>query len=151
VKTENADNNVGSVNGWIGYDDTCRFCRRIRAHADPVFRARGFVFVPLRHPELAARLGVDPLHSHGEMKLLLADGTILGGGDACLHLGRRVWWTAPVAWIAGLGPFRPMVDAIYRAIAVRRACLGDVCGTIPRERGRRGHRPHHTTVFFESP
>ncbi|KAB2663561.1 MAG: DUF393 domain-containing protein [Verrucomicrobia bacterium] len=152
MKTEIADDNAGSVNGWIGYDASCRFCRATRIRFDALFRARGFVFVPLQHPVLAAELGVDPLHPHVEMKLLLADGSVLGGAEACLHLGRRVWWAAPLAWIGGLAPFRPLVDSLYRAVASRRTCLGDVCGAGTGVRGADAQRHHHhTTAFFESP
>ena len=151
MKTENTDNNAKSVNGWIGYDAACPFCRGVRFHSAPVFARRGFPFVPLQFPELAARLGLDARHPTVEMKLLLADGSVLGETDAVLFLGSRIWWLAPFAWIARHRPFHGLAVASYKAVAARRHFLGDLCGLFSHPHRHADHRHPHTTAFFESP
>lgn len=149
MKTENAVERVDGPLGWIGYDAECPFCRGVRSRTGPALARRGFVFVPLQDPQFAARLGVDPRHPHVEMKLVLADGAVLGGAGAWLRLAAAFPWLAPLAWAGGLPGIRPLSDALYRAVAARRQCLGDLCPV----RGADGIAPRHrhATTFFESP
>jgi predicted DCC family thiol-disulfide oxidoreductase YuxK len=147
VKTEIADVNGENVKGWVGYDADCPFCRAVERRWHPILRRRGFPFVPLQDPAFAARLGVSPDHPHAEMKLLLAEGRVLGGSGAWTYLMQQIGWLAPLGWLAESFLFRPLTAAAYRWVAANRYCLGDVCGLPPKHRGRL----HHTTAFFESP
>ncbi len=101
--------------------------------------------MPLQDPAIADELNLAPGELPGEIQLLLADGRRLGGTDALLYLARRVWWLAPVAWVAMLPGLRSGVDAAYAWVAQNRHCLGDAC----RAPLRRRHRGHE--AFFESP
>ncbi len=161
MKTEITEVKEKAVLGWVGYDALCPVCRSLERRWHPILGPRGFPFVPLQEPWLAARIGFSPEERQTEMKLLLADGRVMGGAGACLYLGLQIGWLAPFAWIAGLPPFRWGVDRVYRWIAANRYCLGDVCRvptpapTADPNPGpathRKGNRRSHTTAFFESP
>jgi len=131
--------------GRVGFDALCPVCSGLRNRWHPILAPRGFSFVPLQDPAIADALDLAPGELPGEIQLLLADGRRLGGTDALLYLARRVWWLAPVAWVAMLPGLRAGVDAAYAWVDRNRDCLGDAC----RAPLRRRHRGHE--AFFESP
>ena len=131
--------------GRVGFDALCPVCFGLRNRWHPILAPRGFPFVPLQDPAITDELNLAPGELPGEIQLLLADGRRLGGTDALLYLARRVWWLAPVAWIAMLPGLRSGVDAAYAWVARNRHCLGDACRA-PLRRRYRGHE-----AFFESP
>ena len=168
--------NEGFV-GWVGYDRDCGFCCNLVRRWHGVFEARGFTFVPLQNRWLADRLaavgrasppGQDtglakadaaderPLAGRGrpahmdipdEMKLLLADGRIIGGAEAIAAMACAVWYMAPAGWVMKLPVMHNLVRVAYRWVAKNRHRLG-VCHVPER---RAVHNLHGHAAFFEVP
>lgn len=136
-----------NTRGWIAFDQTCPFCRRAVATWGPLFRKRGFQFIPLQTDWVAQRLGLEPGETPNEFKLLLPDGRQMGGARACRRLARAVWWMAPFGVLSELPGLSHLTDLAYRAVATRRQCLGDLCSVMPAIPGRH----HRATSFLESP
>ncbi len=145
MNTDTTDNL--NTRGWIAFDDTCPFCRRAVATWGPLFRNRGFQFIPLRTHWVAKRLGIEPGQTPDEFKLLLPDGSHTGGSRACRKLARSVWWMAPFGVLAELPGLSHLAELAYRAVASRRQCLGDICAVLP----AMPVRHHRATSFLESP
>ena len=61
------------------------------------------------------------------MRLLLANGDAPGGADAILEIARRIWWGWPLFIFAKLPSIKPMLRALYRAIAANRYCASGSC------------------------
>lgn len=92
-----------NTRGWIAFDQTCPFCRRAVATWGPLFRKRGFQFIPLQTDWVAQRLGLEPGETPNEFKLLLPDGRQMGGcqsvptvGSGCLVDG-PIWRAIGIA------------------------------------------------------
>lgn len=136
---------TGATRGWVGFDASCPICSALRDRWHPVLAPRGFPFVPLQSPEIAARLDLAPGTLPGEIQLLLANGRRLGGADALRFLANEIPWLRPFAWMSRLPGIRSACDRGYAWVARNRHCLGDTC-RVPLRRRHRGHE-----AFFESP
>lgn len=166
MNTEITDN--VKTNAWVLYDADCSVCVRTSRRFKRVLARRGFELLPLQ-----SRTGVSPaqpsIHHAGnektphhaspgtdrrdacptfdltEMRVLLADGKILGGADAVVYLARRIWWLWPL-WAVSLVPgAMPLLRRGYRWFAANRYCIGGKCEV-------RSHKRHHRTrTFFEMP
>ncbi|MGH9556140.1 MAG: thiol-disulfide oxidoreductase DCC family protein [Terriglobales bacterium] len=116
-----------SPSGWLVYDGECALCTRlVRWFRRPLER-RGYAFVPLQSPWIAARLHISyrvaPEDLLKEMRVLTADGRCLGGSDAVLHLARAIWWTWPLWALGELPSVRSLLDLGYRTVARHRHCV----------------------------
>jgi predicted DCC family thiol-disulfide oxidoreductase YuxK len=109
-----------AARGWIGYDAECAFCQGWVRRWGPRLTPRGFVFTPLEEAFWRTRLALPPGGIPEEVKLLLADGRLLGGAEAILFLARTIWWLAPLAWAMRLPGLFALTSAIYRRIARHR-------------------------------
>jgi predicted DCC family thiol-disulfide oxidoreductase YuxK len=134
--------------GWVLYDGICPVCTSSVERWGPLLRRRGFGFAALQTEWVRLRLGLQPGEFPAEMKLLLPDGTQLGGVDALIALGRTVWCWWPVAVLASWPGFNALAWLGYRWIARNRYCLGDVCA-LPKQTRTRQH--HALTTFLELP
>jgi hypothetical protein len=65
------------------------------------------------------------------MRLLTPDGSILGGADVLVHLGRLIWWAAPIRLIALLPGGLTFLRRCYRRIAASRYCAAGSCAARP--------------------
>ena len=137
-------NNASPPAGCVFYDAECPFCARGAARLGGSFARRGFLWLPLQKAGTAARLRVTEADLRGEMKLQLADGTIVGGVHAWIVLLRSIWWLRPVAFVLALPGFRGLASTAYRWIARHRHCLGGHCAL-----NRRAHHRH--SAFLEFP
>lgn len=138
--------NSSAKGGWVFYDAECPLCVAGVRHIGGLFDRQGFVWRALQEPGTAAKLGVTQSDLLGEMKLLLADGRVVGGADAWSALFRSVWWLRPLAWLMCLPGLHGLGHAAYRFIARNRYCLSGAC-----RRRSFALRHHRTTAFFELP
>jgi len=146
VNTEITDNNAKKPVGWIFFDAECRFCRATRQCCGAVFERRRYAWLPLQTPGAIARLRLSEAELLAEMKLLLADGRVLGGLAAWTVLLRSVWWLWPLGVLFGLPGIRWFSNLAYGWIARHRHCFGDLRkSSDPKSR----HRRH--SAFFEMP
>ena len=114
-------------------------CSAGMRHWGPIVRRRGFRLVALQEPWVARRLGArnaDELLR--EMRVLRADGQVLGGADAFVYLARFVWWAWPLALLARVRGAMPVLRAIYRVIARNRYAISRSCGLETAHRHRQG-------------
>jgi predicted DCC family thiol-disulfide oxidoreductase YuxK len=114
--------------GWIFYDGQCRYCTTAARAWLRIFGRRGFEFLPLQTPWVQRRLGLDPDAPPEEMRVLTVANEDLGGADAVIYLARQIWWTRPIAWLAGLPGMSGLLDRGYRWIARHRGCTHIKCG-----------------------
>ncbi len=110
-------------------------------------RAAGTWF-PLQAKWIRQKLGLKEGEVPDEMKLLAADGAILGGADALIRLARSIWWAWPLFVLAQIPEARPILRAAYRAMAKNRHCLDGHCALPPENTG---HHRHLTSSFYEIP
>jgi predicted DCC family thiol-disulfide oxidoreductase YuxK len=110
------------IGGWILFDGQCALCRRSVESWRGVMERRGFEFAPLQAAWVRERLGPDEAELWSEMRVLLRDGQIFGGGDAIVELARRVWWARPLVWLAQMPGARRLLRRAYREVAARRLC-----------------------------
>lgn len=147
MNAEIPDKNASlTQSGWVFYDADCPLCVAGVRRIGGLFVRHGFVWEPLQRPGVAAKLGASQSDMLGELKLLLADGRVVGGADAWAELFRSVWWLRPLAWLMQLPALHGLSHAGYRCLARNRYCLSAAC--------RRDSLPpkhHRTTAFFELP
>jgi predicted DCC family thiol-disulfide oxidoreductase YuxK len=158
VNTEKTE----TIQGWVFYDADCRFCRGWADRAHDLLLRHGYHLAPLQAKWVQTRLNPTPgdpsvaenvsfqppLPFLSEMKLLTADGRILGGADALIRLSRVIWWAWPIFIFAQIPGVKPVMRTVYRSLARNRHCLNHHCRVpIP---SAKPHR-HLTSSFYEFP
>lgn len=120
-----------SVRGWVFFDSSCAICTRSMKRVACLLRRRGLRITPLQSTWARRKLraaGVDPTLQLHEMRLLLRDGTLAGGGDALIFLAGQYWWAWPLYAVGTYVPFvRALVRKLYRCIADTRHCSAGAC------------------------
>lgn len=123
----NAPENSPPRRGWILYDGECRFCRNLAARFQSIFGSRGFVFIPLQTPWVAAQINLQRGERSSEMRVWTNDDRDLGGAEAVVFLAGFVWWGKPLAWFARLPGAKIILRRVYCEIAARRSCDSGAC------------------------
>jgi predicted DCC family thiol-disulfide oxidoreductase YuxK len=108
--------------GWIFYDRDCSFCCELAQRFENLFAERGFRFEALQEEWALRRLHLTRDEALKEMRVLTADGAILGGANAVVFLAGRVWWMAPLTLAARLPIVHGLLDRSYRWVAAHRSC-----------------------------
>lgn len=126
MMTEITEHNDGR---WdeVFYDAECSFCRSSVKFFGAFFTRRGFRWLPMQLPGTAARLKISETELRGEMKLLRADGKLLGGIDAWICLLRSTRWLKPLAEFFEWPGIHRLADGGYRWLARNRYCFGGHC------------------------
>jgi predicted DCC family thiol-disulfide oxidoreductase YuxK len=114
------------------YDATCGLCSAGERRLGRIVERRGFRIVPLQEPWAADLLGLAPGEVPDEMKLRTADGRVLGGVDAFVHVSRFVWWAWPVYALARVPGVRPLLRRAYARLARNRHRISGACALRPR-------------------
>jgi predicted DCC family thiol-disulfide oxidoreductase YuxK len=118
--TEEAE--AAPFRGWIFYDRDCSFCRELALRFENVFAQRGFYFEPLQEDWVLRRLNLTREQALEEMRVLTAGGAVFGGADAVIFLARKIWWMAPLAFVARRPAAYRLLDRLYRWVAAHRSC-----------------------------
>ena len=113
--------------GWVFYDGECPMCLSPALRLAAGLRRRGFRLMPLQADWVQEKLQLDSAEMMREMKVLTADGSVLGGADAVLHIFHEYWWLRPVNWLAFFPGVLFFYRLIYRWIAGNRYCLSGSC------------------------
>jgi predicted DCC family thiol-disulfide oxidoreductase YuxK len=111
----------------VFYDADCDFCRAGVAEYSRLFLRHGVRFQPLQTRGAAARLGISETELRREMRLLYADGHVLGGVDAWSALLRTVWWLWPLGTVLRIPGIHWLATRVYRWIAAHRYHLSTSC------------------------
>jgi predicted DCC family thiol-disulfide oxidoreductase YuxK len=114
--------------GWILYDDSCGFCRRWVPFWESALRRRGYAIAPLQAEWVQAKLQLGSEKLLSDLRLLLADGSVVVGADVYRHATRRIWWAWPVYWFSVLPGARRVFDWSYRTFAANRYRVSAACG-----------------------
>jgi DCC1-like thiol-disulfide oxidoreductase len=82
---------------------------------------------PLQDPRVGALLGMSRSDLLREMRLLMTDGTHLGGADAAVALAREIWWAIPLVWLARVPGMMDVLRRGYAWVAAKRKCRSEIC------------------------
>ena len=113
--------------GWLFFDAECAFCTRIARWLAPSLERRGLALAPLQDPRVGALLGMSRRELLREMRLLMTDGTQVGGADACVALAHEIWWARPLVWLARIPGAMDLLRFGYAWVAARRQCSAARC------------------------
>jgi predicted DCC family thiol-disulfide oxidoreductase YuxK len=113
--------------GWVFFDRDCAVCVRLAQRYRSTLEARGFGLAALQDPRAASLLRVPEEELLREMRVVTADGSVLGGADAVAYLAGRIWWAWPVYAASRWLGARPLVVWGYRWFAAHRKCTGEKC------------------------
>ncbi len=113
--------------GWVFYDGRCSMCAGTIGRLRRTLIRRGFLLAPLQRGWVQERLGLRPEELLDEMRVLTADGRLLGGAEAIVYLAGHIWWGRPLVGLSKIPGAGRLLDRLYRLIACRRYRLGGVC------------------------
>ncbi len=117
---------VRPARGILGYDRDCPMCRAAARIIGPFAHHHGFRLAPLQSPAMRRALGGDGVVPD-EIKLLCADGRVLGGVSALLAVITIVPWLARLRRVARCRALRTALDRGYRWVAEHRRCRSAGC------------------------
>ncbi len=130
LASEFTDGKGRHARGWLFYDADCEFCTRLARCVAPRLRRREFDVAPLQDRRVRELLGLSPEALMREMHVVLEDGSQFGGADAAVALAARVWWAAPLAWLAKLPGMMAVLRTAYRWVAAHRKCAAVNCSNV---------------------
>ena len=113
--------------GWVFFDRDCAICMRLAKRYRGTLEARGFGLAALQDPRATSLLGLPVEELLREMRVVRADGSVLGGTDAVVYLAGRIWWAWPVYAAARWLGARPLLVWGYRWFAAHRRCAAERC------------------------
>lgn len=112
--------------GWVFYDADCAFCTSLARWLEPTLLRRSFHCAALQEHWVAIVLGLPREELLNELRVRTANGEVLGGANALLHLARHIWWAWPLYALGRIPSPRDLLRAAYRWFAARRHCVS-VC------------------------
>ena len=127
LASEFTDGKGKHARAWLFFDAECAFCTRVARWVAPILARRGIGVAPLQDVRVGALLGLPQEELLREMRVLLADGTLCGGADAAVTLGREVWWARPLVWLARVPGVMAWLRRGYYGFAARRSCAAAQC------------------------
>jgi uncharacterized protein YqjF (DUF2071 family) len=117
--------------GYLLYDGGCGFCSwwvsKITDHLAKV----GIAVAPLQSPWVADTVKLPAEEIVDDIRLILADGTLLSGAYVYIDLLRRMGWTRPLGIILGLPVLRSATWGVYRLINRNRFVVSRACKLEP--------------------
>jgi predicted DCC family thiol-disulfide oxidoreductase YuxK len=114
--------------GWVLYDGSCGFCARWVPFWGPSLRRRGYEIATLQTGWVRDRVPVDDAELMHDIRLLLADGSLVSGADVYRFFMRRIWWAWPLWLLASAPGLRVVFDQCYRRFADNRHRFSKACG-----------------------
>jgi predicted DCC family thiol-disulfide oxidoreductase YuxK len=118
--------------GIVCYDGDCPLCLGLIKRCGSAMRRAGFTLARLQDGWVQRRLGITGIPD--EMKLITAEGTVIGGADAVLAIAEGLGLPHDLVQGARSALVMPLLRRFYVAVAKHRACVGAVC----RVPGRQG-------------
>jgi predicted DCC family thiol-disulfide oxidoreductase YuxK len=130
LASEFTDGKGRHARGWLFYDADCEFCTRVARWIAPRLRKREFGVAPLQDRRVTELLGLSPEALMREMHVVLENGSQFDGADAAVALAARIWWAAPLAWLAKIPGMMSVLHAAYRWVAAHRKCGAVSCSNV---------------------
>jgi uncharacterized protein YqjF (DUF2071 family)/predicted DCC family thiol-disulfide oxidoreductase YuxK len=122
------------AHGYLLYDAHCGLCSRWISAMGQHLRHVGIEFAPLQSAWVYETLSLSTEQRAEEIRLILADGTLLTGGDVYIHILRCLWWCRPIGVLLSLPVLRWMTWRVYRLVNRNRFAISRACNL----------KPHHT-------
>lgn len=117
--------------GTIFYDASCGLCSTARTRFGRAAQRAGFSQTALQDESAQKLLGLKEGELPTEVKVQLADGTVLGGVDALLAVSRHVWWAWPLWLVSRVPGVTWLLRFPYRVVARNRYKISQVCKLQP--------------------
>lgn len=117
--------------GWVLYDAACGFCSWWVPLWQTTLARRGFAIEPLQSAWVRERTRLDEKDLTRDILLLLADGTLIAGGEVYLHVMQHIGWARPLAWTFRLPGLRWIFEQVYRAFNRNRLAISRACRLSP--------------------
>jgi predicted DCC family thiol-disulfide oxidoreductase YuxK len=111
--------------GIVCYDGECTICISLVTRWGHRMRRAGFRLAPLQMPAIQRRLGISGIPD--EMKLITADGQIIGGADAVVAIAEGLGLSHDLAAGARSTLVGPLLRQLYAVVAKHRSCAGGQC------------------------
>lgn len=111
--------------GIVCYDGECPLCLGLINRWGRGLQRAGFRLARLQTAWVQRRLGLSGIPD--EMKLIAADGRVLGGADAVLAIAEGIGLAHSLVQGARSTLVLPVLRRFYVAVAKHRACVGGVC------------------------
>jgi len=118
---------MNTPRGWILYDGSCGFCSRWVPWFDRTLARRGLDYAPLQESWVRERLDLPEQELLDDLRLLLADGTLISGANVYRFVMRRTWWAWPIYLLSITPGLRWLFDRAYRGFANRRYQVSRFC------------------------
>ena len=101
-------------NGWILYDGSCGFCFWWVHFWEKVVAKRGFALKDLQTALADGSIQIEKDRLLDDIRVLDANGQLVSGADAYLHVAKRIWWAWPFYATFSLPGFRQLLWIGYR-------------------------------------
>lgn len=120
-----------NARGHLLYDGGCGFCSWWVSKMTDHLAKVGIAVAPLQSPWVANTLKLPPEELVDDIRLLLANGTLISGAHVYIDLLKRMRWTRSLGIIIGLPVLRKVTWRIYRLINRNRFMVSRVCKLEP--------------------
>lgn len=124
---EDKKNRNEKVYGTILYDGTCGACSTFIGDYSRFFARYRFAVAPLQDPAIQSLLPFTEEELAGEIRLLLPDGSLIGGPNVYRFLFSKIWWLGPLLFLSKLPGLAALFDAAYRLVGRNRHKISKAC------------------------
>ena len=119
------------VDGYLLYDARCGFCSWWMETMAHYLTSSAIDIAPLQSAWVAETFSI-PLEQYREdIRLILADGTLISGADVYIYVLTRMRWTRPLGRLLKLPVLRWITWSAYRIINRNRFAISRVCNLQP--------------------
>jgi len=125
---EDRNQQLTGKHGLFIFDGSCGACSTFIGRRREFFKRHGFAVAPLQDSRVQELVGVDEATLNEAIHLRTKEGALLKGLDSFLYFAGTVWWLAPVGFLAGTWPIKPIFAKVYDFIAKRRRKISAMCG-----------------------
>jgi uncharacterized protein YqjF (DUF2071 family)/predicted DCC family thiol-disulfide oxidoreductase YuxK len=113
--------------GYLLYDGRCGWCSWWVSKLAASLEKVGIARAPLQSSWVAEALPIPPDQVAGDIRLILAEGTLLSGADAYLYALKQLPLTRPLGVLLGLPLLRWATWKLYRVVNRNRFMLSRMC------------------------
>ena len=125
--------------GWVLFDGSCGVCNRWVPFWAPTLARIGLGTVPLQTDWVRERIRMSDDDLLQDIRVLLADGTVVSGADAYFYCMKRIWWAWPLYLLFQLPVLNTLFRYSYRWFANNRFKISRACRLTPSAKTRRLH------------
>jgi uncharacterized protein YqjF (DUF2071 family)/predicted DCC family thiol-disulfide oxidoreductase YuxK len=117
--------------GYLLFDGGCGFCSWWISRMSMKLKRIGIASAPLQSSWVEMTLSIPSERIAEDIRLILADGTILSGASVYIYLLKRMRWARPLGLLLGLPLLRSGTWWVYRIFNRNRFVVSRVCKLEP--------------------